>query len=148
MAAQRPAAVPILQEKSGAPAWKSIPSWALVATQDNVIAKFGEPQLQNTTPEGDVLDDSHDDHDVHDAHAPLPHAVGAGVNADPAVHGHGVALGDTMTASSLLARGQLVTPFKLSVPAVDAFYVACRNDLKAMPIVRVFVDWLFAEHPQ
>lgn len=67
---------------------------------------------------------------------------------EAAVHGHGVALGDTMTASSLLARGQLVTPFKLSVPAVDAFYVACRNDLKAMPIVRVFVDWLFAEDRQ
>jgi LysR family glycine cleavage system transcriptional activator len=70
----------------------------------------------------------------------------ARLGIEAAVHGHGVALGDTMTASSLLARGQLVTPFNLSVPAVDAFYVACRNDLKAMPIVRVFVDWLFAEH--
>jgi LysR family transcriptional regulator, glycine cleavage system transcriptional activator len=59
-----------------------------------------------------------------------------------------VALGDTMTASSLLAKGQLVTPFNLSVPAVDAFYVACRNDLKGMPIVRVFIDWLFAEHQE
>jgi pimeloyl-ACP methyl ester carboxylesterase len=36
-AAQRPASVALLQEKSGAPAWKSIPSWALVATQDNTI---------------------------------------------------------------------------------------------------------------
>jgi hypothetical protein len=39
-----------------------------------------------------VVDESHDDHDVHDDHghaaAPLPHAVGAGVNVDPAVHGH------------------------------------------------------------
>src|SRR5262245_3459492 len=67
---------------------------------------------------------------------------------EAAVHGHGVALGDTMTASNLLAKGQLVTPFNLSVPAVDAFYVACRNDMKAMPIVRVFVDWLFAEHEE
>jgi LysR family glycine cleavage system transcriptional activator len=72
----------------------------------------------------------------------------ARLGIEAAVHGHGVALGDTMTASSLLARGQLVTPFNLSVPAVDAFYVACRNDLKAMPIVRVFVDWLFAEHQE
>jgi NADH-quinone oxidoreductase subunit M len=43
------------------------------------------------TPEGYVLDDSHDDHDVHGAHAPaaaLPHPAGAGVNTDPAVHGH------------------------------------------------------------
>jgi LysR family glycine cleavage system transcriptional activator len=64
---------------------------------------------------------------------------------EAAMHGHGVALGDTMTASALLARGQLMTPFHLSVPAVDAFYLACRNDLRNMPIVRVFVDWLFAQ---
>ncbi len=67
---------------------------------------------------------------------------------EAAVHGHGVALGDSMTAATLLARGQLVTPFNLSVPAVDAFYLACRNDLKSMPIVRVFVDWLFSEHDE
>jgi LysR family transcriptional regulator, glycine cleavage system transcriptional activator len=74
------------------------------------------------------------------------HLNDARLAIEAAVHGHGVALGDTMTASSLLSKGQLVTPFNLSVPAVDAFYVACRNDLKAMPIVRVFIDWLFAEH--
>jgi LysR family glycine cleavage system transcriptional activator len=76
------------------------------------------------------------------------HLNDARLGIEAAVHGHGVALGDTMTASSLLAKGQLVTPFNLSVPAVDAFYVACRNDLKAMPIVRVFIDWLFAEHEE
>ncbi|WP_159586838.1 transcriptional regulator GcvA [Chelativorans xinjiangense] len=63
---------------------------------------------------------------------------------EAAVHGHGVALGDTMTAASLLAKGQLVAPFNLAVPAVDAFYVACRKDLRAAPIVNVFIDWLFA----
>jgi pimeloyl-ACP methyl ester carboxylesterase len=36
-AAQRPASVALLQEKSGVPAWKTIPSWALVATGDNTI---------------------------------------------------------------------------------------------------------------
>jgi LysR family glycine cleavage system transcriptional activator len=65
---------------------------------------------------------------------------------EAAVHGHGVALGDTLSASNLLGRGQLVTPYNLSVPAVDSFYVACRNDLKNMPIVRVFIDWLFDQH--
>lgn len=74
------------------------------------------------------------------------HFSDAQLAIEAAVHGHGVALGDTMTASNLLARGQLVAPFNLSVPAVDAFYVACRNDLKAMPIVRVFIDWLFSQH--
>lgn len=63
---------------------------------------------------------------------------------ESAVHGHGVALGDTVTAAGLLAKGQLVAPFNLAVPAVDDFYVACRNDLKDAPIVKVFIDWLFA----
>ena len=61
------------------------------------------------------------------------------------MHGHGVALGDTVTASGLLDKGQLVTPFNLSVPAVDAFYVACRNEMRSAPIAKVFIDWLFAE---
>ena len=62
-----------------------------------------------------------------------------------AVHGHGVALGDTVTARGMLDRGQLVTPFNLSVPAVYAFYVACRNEMRSAPIAKVFIDWLFAE---
>ncbi len=64
---------------------------------------------------------------------------------EAAVHGHGVALGDTVTASALLARGSLIAPFSLSVPAVDDFYVVCRNEMKSTPIVQVFIDWLFAE---
>jgi LysR family transcriptional regulator, glycine cleavage system transcriptional activator len=63
---------------------------------------------------------------------------------EAALHGNGVALGDTVTASSLLAKGSLVAPFDLSVPAVDSFYVVCRNEVKAAPIVNVFIDWLFA----
>src|SRR5690606_7939919 len=63
---------------------------------------------------------------------------------EAALHGHGVALGDTMTAASLLAKGQLVAPFNLAVPAVDDFYVACRKNVRATPIVGVFIDWLFA----
>lgn len=67
---------------------------------------------------------------------------------EAAVHGHGVALGDSVTASSMLAKGQLVTPFNLSVPAVDAFYVVCRNEVKSAPIAQVFIDWLFAEREE
>jgi pimeloyl-ACP methyl ester carboxylesterase len=36
-ASQRPSDVVALQEPSGAPAWKTIPSWYLVARNDNVI---------------------------------------------------------------------------------------------------------------
>ena len=73
------------------------------------------------------------------------HMSDAHLATEAAVHGHGVALGDTVTARGLLAKGQLVTPFNLSVPAVDAFYVACRNEMRSAPIAQVFIDWLFAE---
>lgn len=72
----------------------------------------------------------------------------AQLSTEAAVHGNGVALGDTVTASGLLARGQLVSPFNLSVPAVDAFYVVCRTEARATPIVQVFIDWLFAEREE
>ncbi|MDI7861880.1 transcriptional regulator GcvA [Rhizobiaceae bacterium n13] len=68
----------------------------------------------------------------------------ARLSTEAAIHGQGVALGDTITASHLLARGELTIPFDLAVPAQDAFYVACRNEVRAAPIVKVFVDWLFA----
>src|SRR5699024_11179409 len=68
----------------------------------------------------------------------------ARLGMDAAVHGQGIALGDTMTASELLNKGLLVLPFDRSVPAIDSFYVACRNDVRTVPIVKVFIDWLFA----
>jgi LysR family transcriptional regulator, glycine cleavage system transcriptional activator len=65
-------------------------------------------------------------------------------STEAALHGHGIALGDTITASKLIAKGELIVPFDLSVPANDAFYVACRPAVRSTPIVRVFIDWLFA----
>lgn len=41
-AAQRPSAAHILEEPSGVPAWKTIPSWYLVATQDQAIPPDAE----------------------------------------------------------------------------------------------------------
>jgi pimeloyl-ACP methyl ester carboxylesterase len=43
-AGQRPASAAQFSDPSGAPAWKTIPSWALLGTQDNVIP----PALQQT----------------------------------------------------------------------------------------------------
>jgi LysR family glycine cleavage system transcriptional activator len=68
----------------------------------------------------------------------------ARLSTEAALHGQGVALGDTITASSLIARGELVVPFDLTVPAADAFHVACRHEMRTTPIVSVFIDWLFA----
>lgn len=72
----------------------------------------------------------------------------ARLSTEAALQGHGVALGDFVTASGLLAKGQLVTPFNLSVPAADAFYVACRNEVRSAPIAQVFIDWLYAERDE
>ncbi|MFT4162005.1 LysR substrate-binding domain-containing protein [Shinella sp.] len=68
----------------------------------------------------------------------------ARLSTEAALHGQGIALGDTITASSLIARGDLVVPFGLTVPANHAFYVACRQAARQTPIVKVFIDWLFA----
>ncbi len=68
----------------------------------------------------------------------------ARLSTEAALHGHGIALGDTITASHLIARGELVVPFDLTVPANHAFYVACRQSARHAPIVKVFIDWLFA----
>jgi LysR family transcriptional regulator, glycine cleavage system transcriptional activator len=68
----------------------------------------------------------------------------ARLSTEAALHGQGIALGDTITASNLIARGELVVPFDLTVPANDAFYVACRQAVRQAPIVKVFIDWLFA----
>src|SRR5690606_36385244 len=65
-------------------------------------------------------------------------------STEAALHGQGIALGDTITAARLIAEGQLLVPFDRSVPANDAFYVACRREARAAPIVRVFIDWLFS----
>jgi len=62
---------------------------------------------------------------------------------DAALLGLGIALGDTLTASNLLSKGDLVMPFDLAVPSSDAFYLACRSELRNTPTVNVFIDWLF-----
>ena len=64
---------------------------------------------------------------------------------EAAVHGQGVALGDTFTANRALASGRLVAPFDMAVPAVDSFYVTCRMGTQSAPIVHAFIDWLYGE---
>jgi LysR family glycine cleavage system transcriptional activator len=64
---------------------------------------------------------------------------------EAAIHGHGVALGDSITTSRLLAEGKLIAPFALKVPAPAAFYIVCRNELRNAPIVNAFTDWMASE---
>lgn len=59
--------------------------------------------------------------------------------------GAGVALGrDSMTAP-YLASGRLVTPFALSLPVEEGFFVLEPNRSNPHPMARGFVDWLLAE---
>lgn len=78
-------------------------------------------------------------------HGPQHHLSDARLSIETAMHGHGVALGDQITAASLLANGRLVAPLALAVPAADSLYVACRNELRSAPIVNLFIEWLFAQ---
>ena len=55
-----------------------------------------------------------------------------------------MALGDNITTAHMIARGELIAPFDLTVPANDAVYVACRSEAQATPIVRVFIEWFYA----
>jgi LysR family glycine cleavage system transcriptional activator len=76
---------------------------------------------------------------------PSMHLSDAHLALEAATHSLGFALGDTITASQLLADYRLIVPFDLAVPAPHAFYFVCRNELRNAPIVRAFTDWLFEE---
>jgi LysR family glycine cleavage system transcriptional activator len=62
-----------------------------------------------------------------------------------AIHGHGIALCDDLTGVDLLAEGRLVVPIDLKIVAPEAFYIVYRRELNRTPLVRTFIDWLFAE---
>lgn len=71
------------------------------------------------------------------------HMSNATLAIEAARHGQGVALGDSVTVSSLVALGELARPIDISTPANDAYYVVCRNEARNSPIVGIFIDWLF-----
>jgi LysR family glycine cleavage system transcriptional activator len=63
---------------------------------------------------------------------------------EAAMFGHGLALGDSITAKALLASGDLVVPFDRFVLASSSFYVTCRTEMRSAPIVMTFLNWIFA----
>jgi len=66
----------------------------------------------------------------------------ARLSTEAALRGHGIALGDSVTASDFIARGELIAPFGLSVRANSAFYLACRRGSEEAPMIRTFLDWI------
>lgn len=62
-----------------------------------------------------------------------------------AIRGEGVVLGRSALIADELAAGQLVRPFKLSLPAGFAYFAVCPPRALKRPSVRAFRDWLIAE---
>jgi len=61
---------------------------------------------------------------------------------EAALHGQGVALGDSLLVGDDLAEGRLVRLFEQSVPAKHAYYVVCRHEVGESPLVAGFTDWM------
>jgi LysR family glycine cleavage system transcriptional activator len=69
----------------------------------------------------------------------IPEAIEA------AVQGRGVILGLLPLIWDAPAAGQLVAPFQTPPQEAGAYFVMCRREDRAKPIVRAFVDWLILE---
>lgn len=63
-----------------------------------------------------------------------------------AVAGQGVALARGALALDDLTRGNLVRPFKLSLPVEFAYYIVCPEQTADRPKVVAFREWLLKEH--
>jgi len=64
---------------------------------------------------------------------------------EAAESGQGVALGRTPLVADDLARGRLVKPFEISLPADYAYYVVCPVEAAERPKIVAFREWLLAE---
>lgn len=59
-----------------------------------------------------------------------------------AERGIGVAIGRASFIAEQLQSGRLVTPFVLSVPSPQNYYLVCRKEMATSPRVKAFIDWL------
>jgi LysR family glycine cleavage system transcriptional activator len=69
----------------------------------------------------------------------------AHIAIEAALHGQGVALGDSLLIGDDLAEGRLVRLFDQSVPAKHAYYVVCRHETCDSPLVAGFTDWILSK---
>ena len=69
----------------------------------------------------------------------------AHIAIEAALHGQGVALGDSLLIGDDLAEGRLVRLFEQSVPAKHAYYVVCRHETSETPLVAGFTDWILSK---
>jgi LysR family glycine cleavage system transcriptional activator len=69
----------------------------------------------------------------------------AHIAIEAALHGQGVALGDSLLVGDDLAEGRLVRLFEQSVPAKHAYYMVCRHEVCESPLVAGFTDWMLSK---
>ena len=62
-----------------------------------------------------------------------------------AISGAGVALGRGALVWDALRRGQLIRPFRVSVPSRYAYFVVCSRGTARNPVIATFRDWLISE---
>jgi LysR family glycine cleavage system transcriptional activator len=61
-----------------------------------------------------------------------------------AIDGIGVAMGRTSYVSDDIAKGRLVVPFKIALPADAGFYLVSPEAVEVPPKLRLFREWLLA----
>jgi LysR family glycine cleavage system transcriptional activator len=59
-----------------------------------------------------------------------------------AIHGQGVALGNSVLAKPEIESGRLVTPFNEVLVSKNAFYLVCREGQVDSPKIVAFRNWL------
>jgi LysR family transcriptional regulator, glycine cleavage system transcriptional activator len=69
----------------------------------------------------------------------------AHIAIEAALHGQGVALGDSLLVGDDLAEGRLVRLFEQSVSAKHAYYTVCRHEVCESPLVAGFTDWMLSK---
>jgi LysR family glycine cleavage system transcriptional activator len=69
----------------------------------------------------------------------------AHIAIEAALHGQGVALGDSLLLDADLAEGRLVRLFEQTVPAKHAYYMVCRHEVCESPLVAGFTDWMLSK---
>ena len=64
-----------------------------------------------------------------------------------AAAGHGVALGDSLTAQAALDAGQLVRPFGLSIPSRWSYFMRVEQAGATAHVAQAFASWIRAQLP-
>jgi LysR family glycine cleavage system transcriptional activator len=64
---------------------------------------------------------------------------------DAAVQGRGVMLGLLPLIWDVKSAAQLMAPFSLAPQDAGAYFIVCRKEDRASPIIRSFIEWLITE---